>query len=542
MEIFGRSPALPTSTGEWLVFVVVFAVIAIAGTRAADWSAAVFMLLVALAAYLFDSAIYIPLGIALAGVLAWAFRGNTAYPNPVRRTVIQGSICTAVFILYEIGRHLVKGEWSDARANSLSIISFEQRFNLDPERFLQKVIIDSDRLIHWTNSSYSWFFLPVVAGALIWLFIAEDPIYRRFRNSLAVSASLAILLISLFPVAPPRLMPESGLVGTHALMGGSHSFVNPYAAVPSLHVGWVALSGVALFFGVRHWMRWFWLAVPLSVMLFTVMSTGHHYLVDGLIGMAISVGPFLVLTAIASSKPIPGPAAIKAPVSGLGIGRRIEAAQHEIQTVPRVKVATYTLTALLTYMVVRQVVDPGFTHYWGYMVAQIAATIIVILWISVKFAPEGGFSWLTLSIVVITSYADTLGTAGHMYDRFITYDKVTHFLGTAAVASAAGDILLALRHRGVIDWSPSRMMWTAVAVAVALAAGWEVYEYLGDKLLDTGRHAGAVDTYYDLISDTAGAVTAAALLYWWHFLPSGAANTGQTTMMADPTPERDQAS
>ena len=277
-------------------------------------------------------------------------------------------------------------------------------------------------------------------------------------------------------------------------------------------------------------------------MLFTVMATGHHYLMDGVIGASISVIPFLVLTAIASNNPLPAPAGIKAPFSRLQIGRRIDAAQHEIEAVPRVKVATYSLTALLTYLVARQVVDPGFTHYWGYMVTQTAVTILVILWISVKFAPEGGFSWLTLGIIVVTSYADTLGTAGHMYDRFVTYDKVTHFLGTAAVASAAGDIFLALRQRGVIDWSPTKMMSMAVIVAVGLAAGWEIYEYLGDKLLDTGRHAGAVDTYYDLVSDTVGALIAAGLLYWWHFMPSGAANVGQPSMMPDPTLERDQAS
>ena len=53
---------------------------------------------------------------------------------------------------------------------------------------------------------------------------------------------------------------------------------------------------------------------------------------------------------------------------------------------------------------------------------------------------------LTLTLALAgPAYADTLGTAGHMYDRYIAYDNITHFLGTAALASAAGDILLALR-------------------------------------------------------------------------------------------------
>jgi hypothetical protein len=104
-----------------------------------------------------------------------------------------------------------------------------------------------------------------------------------------------------------------------------------------------------------------------------------------------------------------------------------------------------------------------------------------------------------------------------MYDRFISYDKFTHFFGCAAVASAMGDLLINMSRRGTIDWSPSKLLIVAVGLAVGAGMVWEIYEFVGDHLLDTGRHNGRVDTTYDLISDSIGAIVAACFLYWWHF-------------------------
>lgn len=480
------------------------------------------MSLAAFAAYLFDSVIYIPLAIGLAGVVAWRWRGQTHYPFPGRRALREATLCSAVFILYETGRHLVIGDWSDAAANANSLMRFEELLHLDQERAVQQFLLRDDSMVKIINDSYSWFFLPVVAGALFWLYITNDAVFRRFRTSLAIASALAILIIWLFPLAPPRLAPGSEIIGTHALRGGSHSFVNQFAAMPSLHVGWVALSGVALFTAVRHWMRWFWLIVPPLVMGFTVMGTGHHYFVDGLVGSSIGVIPFLYLTWRAALAASPDG---KLTFAETGFGQAVVSLSRELQASPRFRFTTYSLTVLLIYMIARQFVDPGFTNYWGYMVAQIALSIIAIMIVSVKLAPEGGLSAVTHGIVVVTTYADTLGTAGHLYDRFIAYDKITHFLGTAAIASAAGDVLLALRARGTIAWNPWMIMVSAMALAMVLSGGWEVYEFLGDRVFGTGRHNGAEDTTYDIISDFAGAFVAVALLYWWHFSPASARQT-----------------
>jgi hypothetical protein len=191
---------------------------------------------------------------------------------------------------------------------------------------------------------------------------------------------------------------------------------------------------------------------------------------------------------------------------------RLGASFRAIRTAPVALTSISTLAVLLGYMLVRQVVDPGFTHYWGYMVAQIAVSIALLIWMESHFAAQGGLSSLTYSVVALSTWADTLGTAGHMYDRYAVYDKIIHFGGGLAITAVAADLLFArLRKRGKPQ--PLRpTLLLAVATSSVLNVSWEVYEYLGDRVFSTGRHAGWLDTTYDLIADTTGALIACWLL------------------------------
>jgi hypothetical protein len=64
-------------------------------------------------------------------------------------------------------------------------------------------------------------------------------------------------------------------------------FVNPYAAVPSLHVGWALLLVVSTF---RATPRWEWRAAVTAIFalqLVAVVGTGNHFIVDGVVGLAV---------------------------------------------------------------------------------------------------------------------------------------------------------------------------------------------------------------------------------------------------------------
>jgi hypothetical protein len=80
---------------------------------------------------------------------------------------------------------------------------------------------------------------------------------------------------------------------------------------------------------------------------------------------------------------------------------------------------------------------------------------------------------------------------------------------------------------GILTW--------AICISVGLGAAWEFYEYFGDILFDTGRHAGAVDTWYDVISDSVGSVVSAALL--WRFKFSAYQQNEQSVTSSIPRPQ-----
>jgi hypothetical protein len=95
-----------------------------------------------------------------------------------------------------------------------------------------------------------------------------------------------------YPVAPPRLVPL-GLIDT--VTDYSHAyrvlqpaaFVNQYAAMPSLHVGWDLLIGIALFTYSTHLViRAIGVLLP-ALMAFSVLATANHFLLDAVVGVSL---------------------------------------------------------------------------------------------------------------------------------------------------------------------------------------------------------------------------------------------------------------
>ena len=95
-------------------------------------------------------------------------------------------------------------------------------------------------------------FGPVIASLLVWLAGARRNLYVELRTLLLISLGIALIAYLAFPTAPPRLVPGLGIADTVGLSGhdtGSFAGVrfNPYAAMPSLHVGWSILAATVIF-------------------------------------------------------------------------------------------------------------------------------------------------------------------------------------------------------------------------------------------------------------------------------------------------------
>lgn len=178
----------------------------------------------------------------------------------------------------------------------------------------------------------------------------------------------------------------------------------------------------------------------------------------------------------------------------------------------------FSLVTLLIYLALGRVLFPGFTDYWGYHIAQLSFYITVALVGEVMYRHEGGlFGAPTLAFAVAVAYADVIGTVADYYSTIMFYDKVVHFLGSAAFTAVVLDIMLARNARKGAPEPASRLIVLGVVLGITAGITWEFYEYIGDVIFNSGRVQSQADTRHDIIFDIFGALlmgTIAALRIW----------------------------
>jgi membrane-associated phospholipid phosphatase len=205
-------------------------------------------------------------------------------------------VATCGYVVYSLSVGAV--EWlgaahareATAQQNAGHVIDLERWAGLFREHSVQSLIIGNDAVMQFFNGVYMWAHLPLIIVLAVWLYVCHRPHFRETRNAMLISGTLALIIFQIFPVAPPRLVPGLHFVDTAARVSGVYDtvepkvFFNPYAAVPSMHVGWVLLMGLSVwrFAGIR-WVRWLGLALPFF-MAFAVVATGNHYFFDAVTG------------------------------------------------------------------------------------------------------------------------------------------------------------------------------------------------------------------------------------------------------------------
>jgi PAP2 superfamily len=197
------------------------------------------------------------------------------------------------FQAYRLVRLLTEGDRAVAERHGTLILRWEQHVGLAWERSVQSVVLRHDALLDTCNAWYTWAFWPTVAGTMLALYLWWPTLYRRYRNAVFLSGALGLAVFATFPVAPPRMLV--GFVDTVHVFSGSGglahptSFTNDYAAMPSFHVGWLVLAGVATMPVIRRRALRPLLLAPAAVMFVVVMATANHYLLDGVAGAVVAL-------------------------------------------------------------------------------------------------------------------------------------------------------------------------------------------------------------------------------------------------------------
>ena len=218
-------------------------------------------------------------------------------PAHVRRFVpfaaFEASLWLGLYVGYLALRDVSIGSAQQAVANGLALVHAEEALGLFHESWVQATA-EALHLEGWFDAYYLVGFGPAIVSMLVWLGLRHRDDYRRLRTWLLVSLGLASVLYVLVPTAPPRLVPGLDIgdtVGLAAHDTGSFAGIrfNPYAAMPSMHVGWTLLVAIVAVGVCRHRLaKAAWALYPVA-MVVCVVATGNHYFVDAIVGAATAL-------------------------------------------------------------------------------------------------------------------------------------------------------------------------------------------------------------------------------------------------------------
>ena len=208
-------------------------------------------------------------------------------------------VISGVLVYFGV-RGITVTDAQEALDHALHLVEFERSLGVYFEPSLQALVLDSHSLVAVMNWVYIWGHWPVIAVVLVWLFFAHPDGYRRTRNAMLLSGGVGLLIFAAFPVAPPRLA-DLGFIDTVTEHSTAYrvlqppAFVNQYAAMPSLHVGWDLLMGLAVYTYSRHvLLRVAGLMLPV-LMVSSVLLTANHYFIDAVGGALLVLASMLVV-------------------------------------------------------------------------------------------------------------------------------------------------------------------------------------------------------------------------------------------------------
>lgn len=158
---------------------------------------------------------------------------------------------------------------------------------------------------HWYDylavfAHISHFILPVLFAAVIWQHYRH--LHVRFISTFVLLFFAGFLTFLIIPSAPPWWASDAGYLDKVYLVhdtvpGLPHIYVklspNPVAAIPSLHA---AFPWLVLLFSFKLWGR---RALPMAVyplcIWWSIVYTGHHYVVDVIAGAIYATAVYYLL-------------------------------------------------------------------------------------------------------------------------------------------------------------------------------------------------------------------------------------------------------
>jgi PAP2 superfamily len=239
-----------------------------------------------------EAAIATGLVLAVAAAAALARRrSDSPRPALIAMFAREAGMLLGLFALWTYAGSKSEVSLAEAMHRAAWIWHAERDLGLPSEQALQQVFLPHPLLVEALNWYYAVLHFPVLIGCLVWLFVRHRGEYWRVRTLVLVFTAVS-LLVQFIPVAPPRLLPLTGMTDTGLTYGqsvyGAHAGIDAdqLSAMPSIHIGWALLVALVVVATARTRWRWLALAYPVLTTL-AVVVTANHFWLDGIAAVAV---------------------------------------------------------------------------------------------------------------------------------------------------------------------------------------------------------------------------------------------------------------
>jgi hypothetical protein len=216
------------------------------------------------------------------------------FPRGARDVLWQILLFCGAYWLYRLVRGQVWDQSAAAFEHAREIVHAERALNL----FVEPTLQDWAAATGWIDDVGAWMYINthfvVTTCVLVYIYIFRNEHFYFVRNMFMVAMVIALIGYVVYPTAPPRMLPEFGFADTVSDFTGVSSdsqvnaLFNPYAAVPSMHVGFALMLAVPLIRMARHlWVKLLWAAYAPIVTL-VVVVTANHWVLDAIAGAAVA--------------------------------------------------------------------------------------------------------------------------------------------------------------------------------------------------------------------------------------------------------------
>jgi hypothetical protein len=216
-------------------------------------------------------------------------------PHGLRDILWQIVLFCGAYWLYRLVRGQVWDQSAAAFAHARDIVSLEKSLHVFVEPSVQHWAIGSG----FIDDVGSWMYLNthfvVTTCTLAFIYLFRNDHYYFVRNMFMVAMGLALVGYVVYPTAPPRMLPEFGFVDSVSDFTGVSSdsnvnaLFNPYAAVPSMHVGFALMLAFPMIRMAKHCAtKIVWSLYP-PLLASVVVVTANHWIFDAVTGALVAL-------------------------------------------------------------------------------------------------------------------------------------------------------------------------------------------------------------------------------------------------------------